>query len=58
MRRRKNGGRGDGKERELENRRIMCLKSKERLFPLLEFVKMLLASPECSNYKEEGGGVT
>lgn len=48
----------DSKERELENYRIMWLKSKERLFPLLEFVKMLLAPPQCPSYKEEGGGVT
>lgn len=36
----------------------MRLKSKERLFRVLEFVKMLLAPPECPNYKEEGAGVT
>lgn len=58
MRRRRNGGRGDGKERQLENCRIMSLKPKETLFPLSEFVKMLLALPECPNYKEEGGGTT
>lgn len=57
-RRRRNGGRRDCKERELEkNYRILFLNSKERLFPLLEFVKMLLAHPECPNYKEEGGNI-
>jgi len=55
----RNGGRGYVKERELEkNHTVMCLKSKERLFPLLEFVRMLLAPPECPKYKEKGGGVT
>lgn len=58
-RRRRNGGRGDVKERELEkNRRAMGLKSEERLFPLLEFVKRLLAPPERPDYRDEGGIVT
>lgn len=52
-------GRGDdGKDTELENYRIMWLMSKERRFPLLEIVKMLLAPPQCPSYEEESGGVT
>lgn len=51
------GGKG-GKDREWENYRIMWLKSKERFFPLLEIVKMLLAPPQCPSYEEEGRGVT
>lgn len=58
--RRRNGGREDGKERKSEkNHRVMSLKSKDRFFFfLLEFLKIILAPPECPNYKEEGGGVT
>lgn len=52
-------GRGDdGKDRELENYIITWLKSKERIFPFLEIVKMLLAPPQCPSYEEEDGGVT
>lgn len=52
-------GRGDdGKDRELENYRIMWLKCKERRCPLLEIVEMLLVPPQCPSYEEEGGGVT
>lgn len=52
-------GRGDdGKDRELENYRIMWLKSEKRRFPLLEIVKMLLAPLQCPSYEEEDGGVT
>lgn len=54
-RRRRNGGRADGKERELEkSRRITCLKSKERKFSLVGICKDVISTLRMP--KLQGGG--